>query len=327
MTSRPRLTLALLVRDEEHSIEQAIDSARRFADEVLVRDTGSHDATVERALGAGARVLRGTWHGDFAEARNALVAAATGDWVLMLDADEVLSDGLGDIPRLILSDDIGAFLAEVESPVGFGRVERTWAPRLFRRRRGVGYRYRVHEILAGIGAAVASSLRIHHRGFMPSRRLGKMLRNLALLQADLRQNPGDPYLLWCHGRELELLGRRGEADASLESMATVLATLNGDDLARLEFLPEAISDWAEMLGDRGEARLAVGLATRAAIAHPNRPLARFVHARTLAAAGREQDAASAARALLEPQPWRLGFPAESEVIETHAPALLVALGA
>ena len=326
MGARPRLTLALLVRDEESRIEAAIESASRFADEIVVRDTGSRDRTPEKAVQLGARVLRGAWHDDFAEARNALVGAANGDWVLMLDADETVRDGLGDLPRLMAQTDAVAYAVEIESAIGFGRQQRSWSPRLFRRKKALRYCYRAHEVLLNATPALPCPLAVAHTGFMPSRRYQKALRNLALVEADLRDRGGDPYLLWHRGRELELLGRKADADASYEAMAKLLRQMDADVLSGLEFAPEAVSDWAESLADRGEARFTVGLASRVVLAHPNRPLARFVHARALAAAGRERDAALAARQILERRTWRFGFPAENDVIETHAPALLEALG-
>ena len=59
-------------------------------DEIIVVDTGSRDATIEIARSFGARVIEHEWTDSFADARNISFDAATGDWVMYLDADEVL---------------------------------------------------------------------------------------------------------------------------------------------------------------------------------------------------------------------------------------------
>src|SRR5439155_24160077 len=60
---------------------------------IVVVDTGSTDRTREIAAGFGARVIDFPWTGSFAEARNVSFDAATSDWILFLDADEVLAAG------------------------------------------------------------------------------------------------------------------------------------------------------------------------------------------------------------------------------------------
>ena len=71
-------------------IGRCLQAARDAVDEIVVVDTGSTDRTVEIAESLGARVLHHEWDGDFSAARNVSFEAATGDWVMYLDADEVL---------------------------------------------------------------------------------------------------------------------------------------------------------------------------------------------------------------------------------------------
>ena len=102
MTRPPTLSLCLIARDEERFLGACLDSVRGVVDEMIVVDTGSRDATVEIARAAGARVVDFPWFDDFAAARNAALAAATGDWSV-LDADERLAGDAGAQIRSALS--------------------------------------------------------------------------------------------------------------------------------------------------------------------------------------------------------------------------------
>jgi glycosyltransferase involved in cell wall biosynthesis len=86
------VSAVILTKNEERHIERCMCSVA-FADEIVVVDSGSTDATVEIARRCGARVVEQEWLGYSAQ-RNAGAAAATHDWVLWVDADEVVSGPL-----------------------------------------------------------------------------------------------------------------------------------------------------------------------------------------------------------------------------------------
>ena len=67
-----------------------------IADELIVIDTRSTDRTIEIAREYGAQVGHFEWCNDFAAARNASIATATGDWILFLDADVGRTSALSD---------------------------------------------------------------------------------------------------------------------------------------------------------------------------------------------------------------------------------------
>jgi (heptosyl)LPS beta-1,4-glucosyltransferase len=87
-----RLTIAILTKNEELLIERAI-RASSWADEVLVLDSGSTDRTVEIAQRVGARVEDQPWLGWLGQHRKA-VELATNDWVMKIDADEIITPEL-----------------------------------------------------------------------------------------------------------------------------------------------------------------------------------------------------------------------------------------
>ena len=90
MAERQRLSVAVLTKNEEARIARCLESVR-WADELVVVDGLSTDRTVEIAQRFGARVVSHPFEGSFATERNLGSAAATGDWVLHLDADDVVT--------------------------------------------------------------------------------------------------------------------------------------------------------------------------------------------------------------------------------------------
>ena len=89
---RNKLSVVIISKNEEEFIADAVKSAL-FADEVLVLDSGSIDATCEIAQNLGAKVLYQDWLG-FGAQKNKAVELAKNDWVFVLDSDERITDEL-----------------------------------------------------------------------------------------------------------------------------------------------------------------------------------------------------------------------------------------
>src|SRR5436309_6510407 len=90
MSARPRVSLCMIVRNEEKNLRDALTPVAPVVDEMVVVDTGSTDGTRQVAAGLGARVFEFAWCDDFAAARNESLRCATGDWAFWLDADDRL---------------------------------------------------------------------------------------------------------------------------------------------------------------------------------------------------------------------------------------------
>ena len=87
------LSAVIITHNEERNIERCIRSLQGVADEIVVVDSGSDDATMDICRRCGVRPVSHEWEG-YAEQKNYANSLATGDWVLSLDADESLSDAL-----------------------------------------------------------------------------------------------------------------------------------------------------------------------------------------------------------------------------------------
>jgi glycosyltransferase involved in cell wall biosynthesis len=89
--SQKTLSLCMIVKNEQKHLARCLQSVKPVVDEMIVVDTGSSDRTKDIATAFGAKVFDSPWTGDFSVARNYSLAQATGDWVLILDADEVIA--------------------------------------------------------------------------------------------------------------------------------------------------------------------------------------------------------------------------------------------
>jgi glycosyltransferase involved in cell wall biosynthesis len=85
------VSLCMIVKDEESHLAKCLSNIKPLVDEVIVVDTGSNDRTKDIASVFGARVYDFEWKNDYSEARNFSISHASGNWILILDADEIIS--------------------------------------------------------------------------------------------------------------------------------------------------------------------------------------------------------------------------------------------
>ncbi len=85
----------IIAKDEAERLERCVAAVRAIADEVLVVDGGSSDGTVELARWLGCRVIENPWPG-YGRQRNFGAEQAANDWILFVDADEVVGPDLAE---------------------------------------------------------------------------------------------------------------------------------------------------------------------------------------------------------------------------------------
>ncbi|MGC2062674.1 MAG: tetratricopeptide repeat protein [Thermodesulfovibrionales bacterium] len=121
-TLKSTVSLCMIVKNEEQHLAKCLMSAKGVVDEMIVVDTGSGDRTRDIATAFGAKLYDFPWTDDFSEARNASISRASGDWILVLDADEVIS------PRD--HSDLMRLTANTGRPVSYSFVTRNYIPQI-----------------------------------------------------------------------------------------------------------------------------------------------------------------------------------------------------
>lgn len=162
----PTLSLCMMVKDEEARLRTVLDSAVPWVDELVVVDTGSTDRTVEIAESYGAKVYHHPWENDFAKHRNQSLSYATGDWMLVLDADEELDQETAPIIRqAIRHPTIEAFLVELVNMVPSGGATFLLHARVFRNHTGFHYEGKVHNRPVVLGPSTNIPVKLYHYGY------------------------------------------------------------------------------------------------------------------------------------------------------------------
>jgi glycosyltransferase involved in cell wall biosynthesis/tetratricopeptide (TPR) repeat protein len=224
--ARERVSLCLIVKNEEANLPACLQSAADLFDEVVVVDTGSTDRSREVAGRLGARVFEFAWVDSFAAARNECLRHATGDWIFWLDADDRLDAANRDRLRALLADLPAGNVAFVMKCLCLpDPVSKTATlvdhVRLFRKHPQVRWEHRVHEqVLPGIkrsgGEVRWSDVVIHHTGYQDAAlRRKKLERDLRLLKLEEAEQPDHPFTLFNLGCIYSELGRAAEALAVL----------------------------------------------------------------------------------------------------------------
>lgn len=247
--SRGLVSLCLIVKDEAGNLPALLCSVEPLVDEIVVVDTGSNDRSIDIARVFGAQIFSFSWNGSFSDARNFSLEQANCDWILVMDADEVLA--ASDLPPL------RALLEGTKKPVAYSFTTRNytdeitrknwaanageypreergrgWTPsdkvRLFPNDRRLRFRGAVHELLEtsllGCGIPIhACDVPVHHYGKLDT------VRNL--------QKQEHYYQLG-----LKKLSEPGCDDAALAELAR-----QATELGRLD---EARELWHRLLQDR-----------------------------------------------------------------------------
>ncbi len=201
------LSLCMIVRDEAQNLPLCLQSVRGVVDEIIVVDTGSTDETIAIARSYGATVYEQTWQHDFAAARNYALQFVEGEWVLVLDADEVLLPScIDELKKAIQSPD-SIVITLLRQEIGAEQTPYSLISRLFRRHPQLRFERPYHESIDdSVMALMArephwtvgtlSVPAIAHEGYRPDAILSrqKLERAARIMGQYLATNPTDAYI-------------------------------------------------------------------------------------------------------------------------------------
>jgi glycosyltransferase involved in cell wall biosynthesis len=216
----------MIVRNEEQHLAACLDSVRELQPELIIVDTGSTDATPDIARQYGAQVVPFDFnYVDFSAARNHGLKHAQANWILVLDADEVLDARAARTMSLLIKreDNAGYFLERHNLLNGVSTVDQV--VRVFPNRANYRYRGRVHEtidasILAGGGILLESGMRIDHN--FASGRESRCRKNhwyIDILKQEIAADPSDDSRLDFLAAEYHQLEMFDEAAQVAEEIA------------------------------------------------------------------------------------------------------------
>jgi tetratricopeptide (TPR) repeat protein len=297
------LSATLIVRDEAEHLLDCLASITRFVDEIVVVDTGSTDATEAVAREAGATVISRPWDRHFANARNAAVDVARGQWILYIDADERLSSA-GELRDCLVNTNAIAGLVRFRPG---RRLTRYWEYRLFRNRPDIRFHGAMHETtlpdiqrLVSLHAAevIETAAQIDHLGYEGDQ-AAKHRRNRPLLERQLSDEPERIYL-WYH---LGVVRRGLGDDAGAEA-----AWAEGVAVARRQLQPAVLGLLVrvELALFRLHAGVEAGdLVEELRVQFPENPLTSWVAAQDAMAHGRWGDAMPLLERLIAIDPTEL----------------------
>ena len=203
--AKARLSLCMIVKNEEKNIDPCLEGIKDAVDEIIIVDTGSTDATPQLAGRYGAKVFSFQWCDDFSAARNESIRHATGDYILWLDADDRIgreeAGKLLQMKKIMPFDKNKAYLLKLVNQRGDIELDESWQLRIFPNSEGLIFHGKIHETVSpsieklGIDI-IKADIRIIHTGYSGDDVCrDKAQRNIAMMKKELEDNP-DNFMLW-----------------------------------------------------------------------------------------------------------------------------------
>ncbi|OPA75658.1 family 2 glycosyl transferase [Paenibacillus selenitireducens] len=263
-----KVSVCMIVKNEEVNIARALKSIPDHYETIVV-DTGSSDKTKAIAKALGAQVYDHEWCEDFAWARNMSCFYATGDYILILDADEQLGDNVDETIRnhvLQCPEEPGAVLIENDTDEG---VTRHRMIRFFPNLPKFNYIGIVHEQLFNgdlPASYVPMELVLYHYGYMEEQYYShqKEIRYISLYEKHLKERPDDGYMLYQFGKLYYSIGQLESAKHYL------IKGIEQQERNRLYF-PVMLVMYGYVLKEQGKVNEAEHLISQYVVEYPEYP--------------------------------------------------------
>ena len=194
------ISLCMIVKNEELTLARCLNSCKKLFDEIIIVDTGSHDKTKQIARKYTNQIYDFKWQNDFSLARNYAFSKATSEYIMWLDADDVVpKNSLKELLKLkpLLNADVYMLkynIAFCNNKPTFSyyreRIVKNCAKALWQ---GV-----VHECITPFGEIKRLSIAINHKKI----KYEKSDRNIKIYRQLIKKRPLTPREQYYYGREL-----------------------------------------------------------------------------------------------------------------------------
>ncbi|MDD3223524.1 MAG: glycosyltransferase [Clostridium sp.] len=217
-----KISLCMIVKNEEKYIKMCLENAMKVADEAIIVDTGSTDRTKEiiNEFGGNIKVIDYKWEDDFSKARNISIDNATGDWILMLDADEKLLCDAGKVKSILKSEKLDGYRIPLYNILDVNTVAYSAVYiKFFKNKNQYRYSGRIHEQLYIPNMIEEDNImdnkicKVIHYGYLQStfKEKDKSNRNLEILKKELKEDPNSPFVYYNIGVSYVTAGNHEKA--------------------------------------------------------------------------------------------------------------------
>ena len=207
------ISLCMIVRDEEDVIGRCLDSVKDIVDEIIIVDTGSIDKTKEIVSKYTDKIYDFKWVEDFSKARNFSFSKATKDYIMWMDADDVIEDKernkFLELKRNLNPDiDIYMFKYQTDEKTIYNRE------RLMKRSKNYKWISPIHEVIVPEGNIEYVDITIRHK----KEKVKDFNRNIRIFEKMKKDGiQFDDRQEYCYAKELYYLGRIEEAKNAYEN--------------------------------------------------------------------------------------------------------------
>lgn len=219
------ISLCMIVKNEEKVLERCLKSIYKAVDEIIIADTGSTDRTKEIALKYTPNVYDFKWEDDFSAARNFSFSKGTKDFLMWLDADDVITEEnlakLLDLKNHLDDTDIVMMKYNTAFDEEDNPTFSYYRERLIRRSTPHQWKGRVHEVIECGGRKMYSETAVNHKSVKKE----YSTRNLDIYEKQAKENQlNDPRDMFYFGRELYY---HKQYDRAIETLSRFLEHKNG----------------------------------------------------------------------------------------------------
>ncbi len=195
------ISLCMIVKNEEKQLARCLNSVKALVDEIIIVDTGSSDNTVEIAKKFTNKIYHFEWINDFAAARNYSFGLASSDYIMWLDADEVITRN--NVNKLLkLKSNLTSDTYMLQNHISFDENNKPtyvyYRERILRNCNNAKWEGCIHECIAPFGVVTRMPISIEHRPIS----VKDNNRNIKIFQLIMKSRSLTPREQYYYGREL-----------------------------------------------------------------------------------------------------------------------------